>query len=131
MPVQPAPGEEGKACSPGDAAPPYGHLEESSGQHLSCSASGEESQGVGESSSPRRLGRGGASQQGVESGGSESRPDGVSVPASARGFRNEGETRIGFHNLQPLGSHSDIASGGWTPSERSPVRLIYREGRSW
>lgn len=59
-----------------------------------------------------------AFQQGVKSGGSESRPDGVSVPASACGFRNEGETWLeaksslqASTNLQPLGNHTDRMSG--------------------
>lgn len=65
-----------------------------------------------------------AFQQGAKSGGNESGPDGVSVPATARGFRNKGETwkeakcsPWGSTNLQPLGNRSDIGQRDWeTPS---------------
>ena len=57
-------------------------------------------------------------QQGVKSGGSKSRPDGVSVPASACGFRNEGEMWIEAKssprapsNLPSLGNHADRMLG--------------------
>lgn len=69
---------------------------------------------------------GGAFQQGTKSGESESGPDGVSVPATARGFRNKGEMWIeaksspwGSTNLQPLGNLSDIGQQVWEPSSRA------------
>lgn len=65
-----------------------------------------------------------AFQQGEKPGGSKSRPDGVSVPATARGFRNKGEMWIeakcspwGSTSLQPLGNLSDTGQRDWeTPS---------------
>lgn len=67
----------------------------------------------------------GAFQQGAKSGGSESGPDGASVPATARGCRNKGEMWIeakcspwGSTNLQPLGNLSDTGRWDWETSSR-------------
>lgn len=137
------PEEEGRSRLTQTGAAPLCWGRRSSWQCSTCEASGEKNQGAGESSSPRHPGRGwgrSAFQQGGKSGVSESGPDGVSVPASACGFGNEGETWIeaksspqGFTNLQPLGTHSDwgLQAGSILEIILSTLLIVHLGGQTW